>query len=87
MYLSSLNVYHQIYLNQFQTSEDESIQKTTEQFVNNLQVEFPSTVSTIFRTGEKISEKTLAIAYCLLCQVCVIYFKFFFFRLIIFIYF
>ncbi|VVC38827.1 Hypothetical protein CINCED_3A025639 [Cinara cedri] len=50
------------------TSEDDSIQKTTEQFVNNLQVEFPSTVSTIFRTGEKISQKTLTKAYCLLCQ-------------------
>ncbi|XP_022161216.1 cytoplasmic tRNA 2-thiolation protein 2 isoform X1 [Myzus persicae] len=49
------------------TSEDESIQKTTERFVNDLQVDFPSTVSTIFRTGEKISEKTSAIAYCLLC--------------------
>lgn len=35
------------------TSADESIQKTTEQFVNELQVEFPSTMSTIFRTGEK----------------------------------
>ncbi|CAH1724926.1 unnamed protein product [Aphis gossypii] len=50
------------------TSEDESIQKTTERFVNDLQVDFPSTVSTIFRTGEKISEKTSAISYCLLCQ-------------------
>jgi len=50
------------------TNEDESIQKTTEEFVNNLQVDFPSTVSTIFRTGEKISEKTSATAYCLLCQ-------------------
>lgn len=54
----------------FQTSEEESIQKTTEQFVNDLQVEFPSTVSTIFRTGEKITEKTAAIAYCSLCKVC-----------------
>lgn len=35
-----------------------------------MQVEFPSTVSTIFRTGEKITEKTSAIAYCSLCKVC-----------------
>lgn len=35
-----------------------------------MQIDFPSTVSTIFRTGEKISEKTSAVAYCLLCQVC-----------------
>ncbi|XP_025193883.1 cytoplasmic tRNA 2-thiolation protein 2-A [Melanaphis sacchari] len=50
------------------TNDDESIQKTTERFVNDLQVDFPSTVSTIFRTGEKISDKSSAIAYCLLCQ-------------------
>ncbi|XP_050427062.1 cytoplasmic tRNA 2-thiolation protein 2-A [Adelges cooleyi] len=50
------------------TNEDESIQKTTEQFINNLQVEFPSTVSTIFRTGEKIVEKALDNYTCSMCN-------------------
>jgi len=31
-----------------------SLQRQTEEFINGLQVEFPSTVSTVFRTGDKL---------------------------------
>ncbi|XP_037126856.1 cytoplasmic tRNA 2-thiolation protein 2-like [Syngnathus acus] len=36
------------------SGEKASIQRLTESFVNKLQVDFPSTVSTIYRTGEKL---------------------------------
>ncbi|PSN31223.1 Cytoplasmic tRNA 2-thiolation protein 2-A [Blattella germanica] len=46
-----------------------SIQKLTEKFVTDLQEDFPSTVSTIFRTGEKLSIATSdAQDCCALCQ-------------------
>lgn len=38
----------------FKTSEKDSIQRLTESFVTKLQAEFPSTVSTIYRTSEKL---------------------------------
>ncbi|KAK6617290.1 hypothetical protein RUM44_005621 [Polyplax serrata] len=49
-----------------------SIQKLTEAFITNLQVDFPATVYTIFRTGEKlgtnsISDKKTEL-FCLLCH-------------------
>ncbi|XP_050532227.1 cytoplasmic tRNA 2-thiolation protein 2-like isoform X3 [Daktulosphaira vitifoliae] len=50
------------------TNEDESIQKISEQFINSLQEEFPSTISTIFRTGEKIVEKTTIDNTCVICN-------------------
>ncbi|XP_069681595.1 cytoplasmic tRNA 2-thiolation protein 2-B [Periplaneta americana] len=48
-----------------------SIQKLTEKFVTDLQEDFPSTVSTIFRTGDKLSlgtNETDEDNYCVLCQ-------------------
>ncbi|KAJ9593306.1 hypothetical protein L9F63_015126, partial [Diploptera punctata] len=50
---------------------NESIQKLTEKFVTDLQEDFPSTVSTIFRTGEKMSMNNVAHEAdetCALCQ-------------------
>ncbi|CAM4532551.1 hypothetical protein PO909_023204 [Leuciscus waleckii] len=51
-----------------------SIQRLTETFVTNLQAEFPSTVSTIYRTSEKLhtvkpseSQATEPASKCLLC--------------------
>lgn len=38
----------------FKTSDKDSIQRLTESFVTKLQTEFPSTVSTIYRTSEKL---------------------------------
>ncbi|XP_051565194.1 cytoplasmic tRNA 2-thiolation protein 2 isoform X1 [Myxocyprinus asiaticus] len=51
-----------------------SIQRLTESFVTNLQADFPSTVSTIYRTSEKLhtvmppqSQTTESTSKCLLC--------------------
>lgn len=38
----------------FKTSDKDSIQRLTESFVTKLQADFPSTVSTIYRTSEKL---------------------------------
>eukprot|EP00794_Sanderia_malayensis_P008978 gene8978-9936_t len=48
-----------------------SLQKQTEAFISNLQASFPSTVSTIFRTGDKLSlpEETMNQDSCILCKV------------------
>ncbi|PNF40658.1 hypothetical protein B7P43_G05899 [Cryptotermes secundus] len=48
-----------------------SIQKLTETFVTDLQEDFPATVSTIFRTGDKLNmanSMTEAVEHCALCQ-------------------
>jgi hypothetical protein len=47
-----------------------SIQKQTETFVTDLQEDFPATVSTIFRTGDKLSmgNSTAEDECCILCQ-------------------
>ncbi|XP_067001617.2 cytoplasmic tRNA 2-thiolation protein 2-A isoform X2 [Anabrus simplex] len=48
-----------------------SIQKLTEKFIVELQNEFPSTISTVFRTGEKLSADNLSHTpeeSCVLCQ-------------------
>jgi hypothetical protein len=49
-----------------------SIQKLTETFVTELQEDFPATVSTVFRTGDKLSmgSSTAEDECCVLCQVC-----------------
>jgi len=49
-----------------------SIQKLTETFVTDLQEDFPATVSTVFRTGDKLSigSSTAEDECCVLCQVC-----------------
>ncbi|XP_065659824.1 cytoplasmic tRNA 2-thiolation protein 2 isoform X3 [Hydra vulgaris] len=45
------------------------IQRQTEQFVNSLQAGFPSTVNTIFRTGDKLClDQEFTFSPCLLCQ-------------------
>nr|CAD7423817.1 unnamed protein product [Timema monikensis] len=46
-----------------------SIQKLTEKFVTDLQDNFPATVSTVFRTGEKLSGQSgISNGRCHLCQ-------------------
>jgi len=53
-----------------------SIQKLTEKFVTDLQEDYPATVSTIFRTGDKLSmgsSITETSECCALCQVCGMY--------------
>jgi hypothetical protein len=49
-----------------------SIQNLTETIVTDLQEDFPATVSTIFRTGDKLSmgSSTSQDECCVLCQVC-----------------
>jgi cytoplasmic tRNA 2-thiolation protein 2 len=49
-----------------------SIQELTETFVTDLQENFPATVSTIFRTGDKLSVGSgmPEDEGCALCQVC-----------------
>lgn len=52
--------------------EKTSIERLTESFINGLQTEFPSTISTVFRTGDKLSlnENTETTSNtCPLCQV------------------
>ena len=48
-----------------------SIDRLTEDFVSGLQADFPFTVSTIFRTGDKLSVKEVSedVAACALCGV------------------
>lgn len=48
-----------------------SIDRLTEEFVSGLQADFPFTVSTIFRTGDKLSVKEVSedVAACALCGV------------------
>lgn len=48
-----------------------SIDRLTEDFVSGLQADFPFTVSTIFRTGDKLSVKEVSedVATCALCGV------------------
>lgn len=48
-----------------------SIDRLTENFVSGLQADFPFTVSTIFRTGDKLSVKEVSedVAACALCGV------------------
>jgi len=49
-----------------------SLQKQTEAFVTNLQATFPSTVSTIFRTGDKLTVSDDLIStgeHCVVCQI------------------
>nr|CAD7597400.1 unnamed protein product [Timema genevievae] len=47
-----------------------SIQKLTEKFVTDLQDNFPATVSTVFRTGEKLSGQSgISNGRCHLCQL------------------
>ena len=48
-----------------------SIDRLTEDFVSGLQADFPFTVSTIFRTGDKLSVKEVSedVASCALCGV------------------
>ncbi|XP_061692192.1 cytoplasmic tRNA 2-thiolation protein 2 isoform X2 [Syngnathoides biaculeatus] len=58
---------------QTKNKEKASIQRLTESFVNKLQVDFPSTVSTIYRTSEKLQttwKSTSANSWdrCLLCM-------------------
>ncbi|KAK5604780.1 hypothetical protein CRENBAI_010895 [Crenichthys baileyi] len=56
------------------TPDKASIQRLTESFVTNLQADFPSTVSTIYRTGEKLqttcrsSSAAEGTDRCLLCM-------------------
>ncbi|XP_006825183.2 cytoplasmic tRNA 2-thiolation protein 2-A-like [Saccoglossus kowalevskii] len=49
-----------------------SINRLTETFVTGLQVDFPSTVNTVFRTGEKLcvtdSSDNSPVQYCILCR-------------------
>ncbi|KAK7175693.1 hypothetical protein R3I93_000072 [Phoxinus phoxinus] len=56
------------------TPDKASVQRLTEAFITNLQAEFPSTVSTIYRTSEKLhtvkpseSEHSEPASRCLLC--------------------
>ncbi|XP_016147690.1 LOW QUALITY PROTEIN: cytoplasmic tRNA 2-thiolation protein 2-like [Sinocyclocheilus grahami] len=57
------------------THDKASIQRLTESFVTNLQADFPSTVSTIYRTSEKLNTSVMspqsqtaeAASKCLLC--------------------
>lgn len=53
-------------------SSNVSVQKLTEKFITELQEEFPSTVYTIFRTGDKLSMDESSLAdndkICLLCK-------------------
>lgn len=44
-----------------------SIARLTENFVNGLQVEFPSTVSTVWRTGDKLTATECSNNHCKLC--------------------
>ncbi|XP_059613325.1 cytoplasmic tRNA 2-thiolation protein 2 [Phlebotomus argentipes] len=45
-----------------------SIQSLTEKFVLNLQENFSATVSTVFRTGDKLAPKNFSDGNCVLCQ-------------------
>ncbi|KAG1657749.1 Cytoplasmic tRNA 2-thiolation protein 2-A [Nymphon striatum] len=51
-----------------ETNLNSSIQRLTEEFINGLQRDFPSTVSTIFKTGDKIMTTTQHQNY--LCVIC-----------------
>ncbi|XP_023163998.2 cytoplasmic tRNA 2-thiolation protein 2 [Drosophila hydei] len=50
----------------------DSLQSLTRDFVNNLQLNYASTVSTVFRTGDKIAAKHnsqgIPASYCVFCQ-------------------
>lgn len=81
--LDIVEVEHYIKFNQIECLEvseldidglfDKSLQNVTKSFVDELQANFPSTISTIFRTGEKISgtavdqSKTIDEGCCNLC--------------------
>ncbi|XP_072292475.1 cytoplasmic tRNA 2-thiolation protein 2 isoform X2 [Eucyclogobius newberryi] len=58
----------------FKTPDKNSIQRLTESFVTKLQTEFPSTVTTIYRTSEKLQSDCKAASavddrpLCVLCQ-------------------
>lgn len=55
-----------------QDSQYASVQSLTEHFIKNLQVNFPATVSTVMKTGDKIensSSETKDDLQCAMCQV------------------
>ncbi|KAG1657748.1 Cytoplasmic tRNA 2-thiolation protein 2-A [Nymphon striatum] len=56
-----------------ETNLNSSIQRLTEEFINGLQRDFPSTVSTIFKTGDKIMTTTQHQNY--LCVICKMQFQ------------
>lgn len=47
---------------------DRSIQNLTSHFVNELQMKFPATISTVSKTGERISEKIVGQKKCKMCK-------------------
>ncbi|GLH09715.1 Cytoplasmic tRNA 2-thiolation protein 2 [Gryllus bimaculatus] len=47
-----------------------SIQRLTEKFITELQKDFPSTVSTIFRTGDKLTSEGTRNVECKTCLLC-----------------
>ncbi|XP_061819663.1 cytoplasmic tRNA 2-thiolation protein 2 isoform X1 [Nerophis lumbriciformis] len=55
------------------SKEKSSLQHLTESFVNKLQVDFPSTVSTIYRTSEKLQtacKNSSSVDHCERCLLC-----------------
>lgn len=73
-YYSQLFHVPSVFVPNFKTSDKASIQRLTESFVTKLQAEFPSTVSTIYRTSDKLqtacksSSAVDSSPRCLLCM-------------------
>jgi cytoplasmic tRNA 2-thiolation protein 2 len=68
---ATFNGLHSVSIPHLTTLEPEhtSIERLTESFVAGLQVDFPSTVSTVFRTGDKLTVGGDTQLLCALCQV------------------
>jgi cytoplasmic tRNA 2-thiolation protein 2 len=67
---ATFNGLHSVSIPHLTTLEPEhtSIERLTESFVAGLQVDFPSTVSTVFRTGDKLTVGGDTQLLCALCQ-------------------
>ncbi|XP_057703409.1 cytoplasmic tRNA 2-thiolation protein 2 [Corythoichthys intestinalis] len=57
---------------QTKNKEKSSIQRLTESFINKLQVDFPSTVSTIYRTSEKLQTASTSSSSANTCDRCLL---------------
>lgn len=75
-----LNFFHELNHFYLQTASDSSIHNLSKQFVMDLMENFPSTVSTVFRTGEKLGSTVSSSNceeednFCILCLVkCCLY--------------
>lgn len=70
--LAYYNLFHSLDVVSFESPKENNgsyIQSLIEKFVGNLQMNFPSTISTIVRTGDKLSTPNGVGTKCKLCQV------------------